>query len=101
MMGRVWIVALAIVARALRAAARTTAIMAAALVLAAFTVYFVMSFVTREDPLPAARRRAQREAEHLMSARRRPRAPRRPGSMHATEAGRAEPGKIQRQTKRC
>ena len=41
--------------------------MAAALLLAAFTVYFVMSFVTRDDPL-GGRAAGAREAEHLMSA---------------------------------
>jgi hypothetical protein len=50
MMGRVWLVALAIIlARA--AGGKDDGIMAAALVLAAFTVYFVMSFVTHEGPL--------------------------------------------------
>jgi hypothetical protein len=50
MMGRVWIAALAVVlARA--AGGKADGIMAAALLLAAFTVYFVMSFVTREGPI--------------------------------------------------
>jgi hypothetical protein len=48
MMGRVWIVALAVIL-AKYAGGRDDGIMAAALVLAAFTVYFVMSFVTRGD----------------------------------------------------
>ena len=53
MMGRVWIVALAVVlARFL--GSKDDGIMAAALVLAAFTVYFVMSFLTRGDPLQGA-----------------------------------------------
>ena len=51
MMGRVWIVALAVVL-ARYAGGKDDGIMAAALVLAAFTVYFVMSFVTREGPFP-------------------------------------------------
>jgi hypothetical protein len=50
MMGRIWIVAFAIVL-AKFAGGKADGIMAAALVLAAFTVYFVMSFVTREGPL--------------------------------------------------
>ena len=53
MMGRVWLVALAVVlARYL--GGKDDGIMAAALVLAAFTVYFVMSFLTRGDPLQGA-----------------------------------------------
>jgi hypothetical protein len=50
MMGRIWLVALAIVL-ARYAGSKDDGIMAAALVLAAFTVYFLMSFVTREGPL--------------------------------------------------
>jgi hypothetical protein len=55
MMGRIWLVALAVII-AKYAGGKDDGIMAAALVLAAFTVYFVMSFVTREGPLgrPAA-----------------------------------------------
>lgn len=50
MMGRVWIVALAVIL-ARYAGSKDDGIMAAALVLAAFTVYFVMSFITRDGPL--------------------------------------------------
>jgi hypothetical protein len=50
MMGRVWLVALAVILARV-AGGRDDGIMAAALLLAAFTVYFVMSFVTREGPL--------------------------------------------------
>ena len=53
MMGRVWLVALAVILARSRAAS-DDGIMAAALVLAAFTVYFAMSFVTRDGPLGAA-----------------------------------------------
>jgi hypothetical protein len=52
MMGRVWIVALAVIL-AREAAGKDDGIMAAALVLAAFTVYFAMSFVTRDGPTRA------------------------------------------------
>jgi hypothetical protein len=52
MMGRVWLVALAVILAKV-AGGRDDGIMAAALVLAAFTVYFVMSFVTREGPIQA------------------------------------------------
>ncbi|MGO9489986.1 MAG: hypothetical protein ACLQBB_13280 [Solirubrobacteraceae bacterium] len=46
LMGRVWLIALAVIlARVV--GSKDDGIMAAALVLAAFTVYFVMSFVTR------------------------------------------------------
>jgi hypothetical protein len=58
MMGRVWLVALAIILARV-AGGRDDGIMAAALVLAAFTVYFVMSFFTREGlraPAAAPRR---------------------------------------------
>jgi hypothetical protein len=49
MMGRIWVVALAIIV-ARFAGGKGDGIMAAALMLAAFTVYFVMSFFTR-NPL--------------------------------------------------
>lgn len=51
MMGRLWIVALAILL-ARFAGSKSDGIMAAAVMLAAFTVYFVMSFFTR-NPLQA------------------------------------------------
>jgi hypothetical protein len=50
MMGRVWIVALAVIL-ARYVGGKGDGIMAAALVLAAFTVYFVLSFVTRGGEL--------------------------------------------------
>jgi cation transporter-like permease len=50
MMGRIWIVALAVIL-ARFAGGKSDGIMAAALVLAAFTVYFVMSFITRPGQL--------------------------------------------------
>ena len=50
MMGRLWLVALAVVA-ARMAGGKDDGIMAAGLVLAAFTVYFVLSFFTRGDSL--------------------------------------------------
>jgi hypothetical protein len=50
MMGRIWLVALAVLL-ARYAGSKHDGIMAAALVLGAFTVYFLMSFVTREGPL--------------------------------------------------
>jgi hypothetical protein len=53
MMGRVWIVAFAVILAKV-AGGRADGIMAAALVLAAFTVYLVMSFVTREGPIQAS-----------------------------------------------
>jgi hypothetical protein len=53
MMGRVWIVAAAVLL-ARFAGSKGDGIMAAALVLGAFTVYFLMSFVTREGPLQGA-----------------------------------------------
>ena len=60
MMGRVWLVALAILV-ARYAGGKDDGIMAAALVLAAFTVYFVMSFFARNPlagpPGAPARRR--------------------------------------------
>jgi hypothetical protein len=46
MMGRLWLIVLAVIV-ARYAGGKDDGIMAAALVLAAFTVYFVMSFVTR------------------------------------------------------
>jgi hypothetical protein len=52
MMGRVWLVALAVILARV-AGGRDDGIMAAALVLAAFTVYFAMSFVTRDGPTRA------------------------------------------------
>ena len=60
MMGRIWLVALGIII-ARFAAGKSDGIMAAALVLAAFTVYFTMSFFTRGNPLggPAAGPRPQ------------------------------------------
>jgi len=50
MMGRIWLVALAVIV-ARYAGGKDDGVMAACLVLAAFTVYFVMSFFTREHPL--------------------------------------------------
>jgi hypothetical protein len=50
MMGRVWTAALAVILARV-AGGKADGIMAAALLLAAFTVYFVMSFVTREGPI--------------------------------------------------
>ena len=50
MMGRIWIVALVILL-ARFAGSKADGIMAAALLLAAFTVYFVMSFFTRTNTL--------------------------------------------------
>lgn len=50
MMGRLWLIALAVIA-ARYAGGKDDGIMAAALVLAAFTVYFVMSLLTRGAPL--------------------------------------------------
>jgi hypothetical protein len=50
MMGRVWIVAFAVVLAKL-AGGKADGIMAAVLVLAAFSVYFVMSLVMREGPI--------------------------------------------------
>jgi hypothetical protein len=54
MMGRIWIVALAVIV-ARFAGGKSDGIMAAALMLAAFTVYFVMSFFTR-NPLQGSPR---------------------------------------------
>ncbi len=53
MMARVWLVALAVIL-ARYMVGKDDGIMAAALVLAAFTVYFLMSFVTREGPLQSS-----------------------------------------------
>lgn len=50
MMGRLWLIALAVIL-ARYEGGKGDGIMAAALVLAAFTVYLVMSFVTRGAPL--------------------------------------------------
>ncbi len=50
MMGRIWVVALAIIV-ARFAGGKGDGIMAAALLLAAFTVYFVMSFFTRGNTI--------------------------------------------------
>jgi hypothetical protein len=55
MMGRIWIVALAVIL-ARFAGGKSDGIMAAAVVLAAFTVYFAMSFVTRAGPLEGGKR---------------------------------------------
>lgn len=52
MMGRVWLVALAVILARV-AGGKDDGIMAAALVLAAFTVYFAMSFVTHDGPTRA------------------------------------------------
>jgi hypothetical protein len=57
MMGRIWIVALAVIL-ARYEGSKSDGIMAAALVLAAFTVYFVMSFVTRPGGALPGRPRA-------------------------------------------
>jgi hypothetical protein len=53
MMSRIWLVALAIIVARFELG-KDDAIMAAALDLSAFTVYFLMSFVTREGPLQGA-----------------------------------------------
>lgn len=50
MMGRLWLIALAVIL-ARYMGGKDDGIMAAVLVLAAFTVYFVMSFLTRGAPL--------------------------------------------------
>ena len=52
LLGRVWIIAAAVLL-ARYAGGKDDGIMAAVLVLAAFTVYFAMSFFTREGPLTA------------------------------------------------
>jgi hypothetical protein len=51
-MGRVWLVALAVILARVTAG-KDDGIMAAALVLAAFTVYFAMSFITHDGPTRA------------------------------------------------
>jgi hypothetical protein len=55
LLGRVWLVALAVIL-ARYAGSKADGIMAAALVLAAFTVYLVMSFITGDGPLQSAPR---------------------------------------------
>ncbi len=55
LLGRVWLVALAIIL-ARFAGSKDDGIMAAALLLAAFTVYLAMSFVTRDGPIQSAPR---------------------------------------------
>jgi hypothetical protein len=50
MMGRLWLIALAVIL-ARYVGGKDDGIMAAALMLAAFTVYLVMSFVTRADTM--------------------------------------------------
>jgi hypothetical protein len=55
LLGRVWLVALAIIL-ARYAGGKSDGIMAAALLLAAFTVYLAMSFVTRDGPIQGATR---------------------------------------------
>jgi hypothetical protein len=52
LLGRVWLIAAAVIL-ARYAGGRDDGIMAAALVLAAFTVYLAMSFVLRDGPLSA------------------------------------------------
>ncbi|HEV7163048.1 MAG TPA: hypothetical protein VGN25_07335 [Solirubrobacteraceae bacterium] len=54
MMGRIWIVAAAVIL-ARYAGSKDDGIMAAALLLAAFTVYLVMSFITRDSPFQGGR----------------------------------------------
>jgi hypothetical protein len=61
MMGRVWLVALAVILARV-AGGKDDGIMAAALMLAAFTVYFAMSFVTRDGPTRAGPTAAGRAA---------------------------------------
>jgi hypothetical protein len=55
LLGRVWLVAAAIIL-ARYAGSKNDGIMAAVLVLAAFTVYLAMSFITRDGPLQGAPR---------------------------------------------
>jgi hypothetical protein len=50
LLGRVWLIAAAVIL-ARYAGSRDDGIMAAVLVLAAFTVYLAMSFITREGPM--------------------------------------------------
>jgi hypothetical protein len=59
LLGRVWLVALAIIL-ARYAGSKDDGIMAAALLLAAFTVYLAMSFVTRDGPIQGAPRASGR-----------------------------------------
>ena len=59
LLGRVWLVALAIIL-ARYAGSKGDGIMAAALLLAAFTVYLAMSFVTRDGPIQGAPRASSR-----------------------------------------
>ena len=67
LLGRVWLVAAAIIL-ARYAGGKDDGIMAAVLVLAAFTVYLAMSFITADSPVAERLARAG-QAEHLMSAR--------------------------------
>jgi hypothetical protein len=55
LLGRVWLIAAAVIL-ARYAGSRDDGITAAVLVLAAFTVYLAMSFITREGPLSSAPR---------------------------------------------
>ncbi len=55
MMGRIWIVVLAVILARFEGG-KSDGIMAAGLVLAAFTVYFLMSFVTRAGSLQGGTR---------------------------------------------
>jgi hypothetical protein len=55
LLGRVWLIAAAVIL-ARYAGGRDDGIMAAVLVLAAFTVYLAMSFVTRDGPLASGPR---------------------------------------------
>jgi hypothetical protein len=54
LLGRVWLIALAVIL-ARYAGSKNDGVMAAALVLGAFTVYLAMSFVTRDGPMGAPR----------------------------------------------
>jgi hypothetical protein len=55
LLGRVWLIAAAVIL-ARYAGSRDDGIMAAVLVLAAFTVYLAMSFVTRDGPMASGTR---------------------------------------------
>jgi hypothetical protein len=55
LLGRVWLIAAAVIL-ARYAGGRDDGIMAAVLVLAAFSVYLAMSFVTRDGPMASATR---------------------------------------------
>ena len=55
LLGRVWLIAAAVIL-ARYAGSRDDGIMAAILVLAAFTVYLAMSFVTRDGPMASGTR---------------------------------------------